>query len=257
MNGTNSIVDAIAFGLQGDLSPGPLYRRLANAVGALIRTNRLAPNAALPPERDLAESLGLGRVTVRNAYKELIASGLVEQRQGSGTFVADRAGRISQPLWSLTSFSEDMVSRGKRPGARILTCRMDLPSPDEAFKLGVGAGVEVLRLERLRLADNRPMAIERAVVPASFIDIADFDGTSLYAALERRGHRPVQAMQRLTSVLATGEDAALLDVSEGAPVLVIERLSRLADERVVECTRSLYRGDAYDFVAELRTGARS
>ena len=205
----------------------------------------------------MAEVLGIGRVTVRNAYKELISEGLVEQRQGSGTFVADRSGRISQPLWRLSSFSEDMRSRGKVPGARVLDRSMGSPSPEEAFGLGIGLQQRVFRLNRLRLADGTPMALERAVIPSNFLSEAAMMGDSLYAGLERRGFRPVSALQRLTAVAADAENASLLGILPGAPALLITRVSRLADGRAVEYTHSLYRGDAYDFVAELRTGDKA
>ncbi len=257
MSGTNIVSETLRAALEDAGRSGPLYRTIANTISGLILAGRLPAHAVLPPERDMAEMLGIGRVTVRNAYKELISGGLVEQRQGSGTFVADRSGRISQPLWRLSSFSEDMRSRGKVPGARILDRSMGAPSPEEAFGLGIGLEQRVFRLNRLRLADDTPMALERAVIPSSFLSEADMMGDSLYAALERRGFRPVSALQRLTAVAADAENAALLGINPGAPALLITRVSRLSDGRAVEFTHSLYRGDAYDFVAELRIGDRS
>ena len=256
MSRTSDIGEAIASGLSNTEASGPIYRRVARAIADLIAQRTLTGNTALPPERDLAELLGLGRVTVRNAYKELIAEGLVEQRRGSGTFVTDQSARISQSLWRLTSFSEDMLSRGMQPGARILGRSAGNPSPREAFGLGIGMQTHVFRLHRLRLADGKPMAIERAVVPLSFVGGAEPVESSLYEALARHGHRPVKALQRLTAVTADAENGTLLGLTPGAPALLIERVSRLADDRIVEYTRSLYRGDAYDFVAELRYGDR-
>lgn len=254
MNGSNLVSETLRVALGDTARTRPLYRTIASTLSDLIVAGRLPAHAVLPPERDMAEMLGIGRVTVRNAYKELITGGLVEQRQGSGTFVADRSGRISQPLWRLSSFSEDMRSRGKVPGARILDRVMGAPSPEEAFGLGIGLAQQVFRLNRLRLADGTPLALERAVIPSSFLNEADMRGDSLYAALDRRGFRPVSALQRLTAVAADAENAALLGIAAGAPALLITRVSRLADGRAVEFTHSLYRGDAYDFVAELRIG---
>ncbi len=119
MNRTTLIASIAERGLHDPQRTGPLYRNLARILGELVEEEKLAPGAGLPPERDLAEQLGVGRITVRNAYKELLARGAVEARRGSGTFVAERPPRISQPLWHLTSFSQDTTSRGKEPAAPV------------------------------------------------------------------------------------------------------------------------------------------
>lgn len=250
-----TLIDAlVARGLHDPDNSGPLYRNLARLLGDLIEEGGLDANVSLPPEREFAEQLGLGRVTVRNAYRELLSQGLVESRHGSGTFVAPRRVRISQSLWRLNSFSQDMIQRGKEPGARVLVNKVDRPSPDESYRLGIGVDTDVIRLDRLRLADGVPMAFERAVVPQHYLGSDQVNETSLYQALTRRGHRPVRALQRLTAVSLDASLADLLGTHRGAPALLIERVSHLEDDRIVEYTRSHYRADAYDFVAELKIG---
>ena len=113
--------------------------------------------------------------------------------------------------------------------------------------------VRVVRLRRLRLANDKPMALEQAVVPARLFAAPESIGNSLYAALEAAGVRPVRALQRLSAESLHGEDAAALSVPVGSPALYIERISYLADGRPVEFTKCHYRGDAYDFVVELTT----
>ncbi|ULR44236.1 GntR family transcriptional regulator [Rhizobium sp. K102] len=254
MDRTSLIGELNSRGLRDAGLTGPLYKRLAQALTGLVQEGLLKPGAALPGERDLAEALKLGRVTVRTAYRDLMASGVLESRHGSGTFVSSRVERMEQSLWRLSSFSADMRSRGRLPAARILSRSVNRPSPEESFLLGLGGDESVLRLDRLRLADGLPLAIERAVVPIKFLgDDAGGEG-SLYDALAANGHRPVRALQRLTAVTLDPSSAAILNVKSGAPALLIERVSRLEDQRVVEYTRSHYRGDAYDFVAELRIG---
>ncbi|ARM90445.1 GntR family transcriptional regulator protein [Rhizobium sp. CIAT894] len=255
MDRTSLIAELSSRGLRDEALTGPLYKRLAQALTGLIQEGLLKPGTALPGERDLAEALKLGRVTVRTAYRDLMASGALESRHGSGTFVSSRVERMEQSLWRLSSFSADMRSRGRLPAARILSRAINTPSPEESFLLGLGGDEPVLRLDRLRLADGLPLAIERAVVPIKFLggDAGGGEG-SLYDALAANGHRPVRALQRLTAVTLDPSSAAILNVKSGAPALLIERVSRLEDQRVVEYTRSHYRGDAYDFVAELRIG---
>jgi GntR family transcriptional regulator len=117
--------------------------------------------------------------------------------------------------------------------------------------LGVSPRDSVFRLARLRLADGVPMAIERAAVPARFVGEPARVGDSLYAALDAEGWLPVRALQRLRAAVLGAADAALLDVAEGSAALDIHRIAYLADGRCVEFTRSFYRADTYDFVAEL------
>jgi GntR family transcriptional regulator len=110
----------------------------------------------------------------------------------------------------------------------------------------------VARLERVRQSDGVPLAIERASIPATILPDPESVETSLYAALEARSARPIRAVQRISAANLNLRDAALLDVAPGAAGLRIERIGYLANGRVVEFTRSLYRGDAYDFAVELK-----
>jgi GntR family transcriptional regulator len=120
--------------------------------------------------------------------------------------------------------------------------------------LSLSPGDTVSRLKRLRLAAGTPMAIEHAVVPARFLPDPHLVERSLYSALNARGFMPRRALQRLHAVLLDAEQARLLGVAEGSPALYIERRSFLEGGEPVEFTASHYRGDAYDFVAELSIG---
>jgi len=110
----------------------------------------------------------------------------------------------------------------------------------------------VARVSRLRIANGTPLAIERASLSAGVLPDPAAVGSSLYAALERTGNRPVRAVQRISAANLSEADAVLLDVPTGSASLNIERISYLATGKVVEFTRSIYRGDTYDFVVELR-----
>lgn len=229
----------------------PLYARVKKLVQQLISAGELKAGDAIPGERDVADMLGVSRVTVRKAFSDLVAEGVLVQRRGSGTYVNLPQRRLEQPLSRLTGFSEDMRSRGLAAETRWIDRQMGLPSPEEAVALSISPSEYVSRLHRLRLADGRPMAIELAVIPHRYLpDPEDVEG-SLYKRLDVRGVQPVRALQRLHAVALTGQEARLLDQPEYAPALYIERISYLADGRAVEYTRSFYRGDSYDFVAEL------
>ena len=119
--------------------------------------------------------------------------------------------------------------------------------------MGLSPGTAVYRFSRIRYADNVTMALEYSTVPADALPSAEAVNTSLYEALEATGHRPVRALQRLRAVLFTAEQAELLGIRAKDAGLLIERRGFLADGQAVEFTQSFYRGDAYDFVAELNT----
>lgn len=241
--------------LAGDFDQGgagPLYLQLQRRILEAIGEGRLVPGDSLPPERELALLTGLSRVTVRKAVQTLVASGQLVQRQGSGTFVAAKVERLEQALSLLTSFTEDMARRGKSVESIWLDRGIYHPAPEEIMALGLGADDRVARLERVRRSDSVPLAIERASLSTAMLpDPGEIQG-SLYAVLEGRGLRPVRAVQRITAANLGHRDAGLLAVQAGSAGLKIERISYLASGRVVEFTRSLYRGDAYDFAVELK-----
>ena len=229
----------------------PLYSRIKRLVTEAVSCGDLKQGDSIPSERDVAEMLNVSRVTVRKAFSDLVAEGVLVQRRGSGTYVNGPATRIEQPLSRLTSFSEDMRLRGITTDAQWLDRSSGLPTPEEAMTLSISPNEHVSRFHRLRRADGVPLAIELAVIPHKFMPDPSSVGGSLYAALDERGFRPVRALQRLRAAALSKTEAKLLDLEPGAPALFIERISYLPDGRTVEYTRSHYRGDSYDFVAEL------
>jgi GntR family transcriptional regulator len=229
-------------------SRAPLYQQLQRALRSAINKERLALDEALPPERDLAEEFQISRITVRKALDGLVAEGLLTRRQGAGTFVT---ARVEKSFSKLSSFSEDMASRGRTPRSEWLSKAAGSVTPEESMTLGLSPGSPVYRFNRIRFADGSPMAIEYATVPGFCLPSVEAVETSLYEALETQGMRPTRALQRLRAVLFNAEQAKLLGVAEKAAGLLIERRGFQRDGRAVEFTRSYYRGDAYDFVAEL------
>ncbi|HEX4298677.1 MAG TPA: GntR family transcriptional regulator [Devosia sp.] len=231
---------------------GPLYLQLKRWIEDAVRRGAVGPGDALPSERDLAARMELSRVTVRKAVQHLVREGLLVQRHGSGTYVAPQSGRVEQSLSQLTSFAEDMARRGMSVRSRWLDRGLYPPSPEETVALGLSAGESVARVARLRLSGDTPIAIERAALSSAVLPDPEAIGASLYAHLDRRGNRPVRAIQRIRAVSLGADDAALLELSPGVASLQIERTSYLGSGRAIEFTRSIYRGDTYDFIAELR-----
>jgi GntR family transcriptional regulator len=233
-------------------SAGPRYVQLRSRLSEGIDTGVFPPASPLPPEREIATITHLSRVTVRKAIQDLVEEGLIVQKHGSGSFVAQKAPQIEQSLSRLTSFTEDMSRRGMVSASRWLERGIFMPSPDEVMALALAQDDSVSRIVRLRTADGKPMAIERASLPVDILPNPLAVETSLYAVLEKSNMRPVRALQRISAINLDQANAALLDVPQGSAGLKIERTSYLADGRVAEFTQSIYRGDAYNFVAELR-----
>jgi GntR family transcriptional regulator len=218
----------------------PLYQELQRALRKAIDSRILGPDDALPSERDLAADFAVSRITVRKALDGLVADGLLVRRQGAGNFVS---ARVDKNFAMLTSFSEDMRARGRMPRSVWLKRAAGTVTPEEALALRLSPGTPVFRFNRIRYADDAPMALEYATILATALPSLDAVDTSLYEALERAGQRPV--------VLLTGDQAELLKAKPGDAGLLVERLGSLPDGRAIEFSQSFYRGDTYDFVAEL------
>lgn len=226
----------------------PLYQQLQRALREAIEKRVLAPDDALPAERQIAAELSVSRITVRKAIDGLVEEGLLVRRQGSGNFVA---ARIEKNFAKLTSFSEDMRARGRTPKSVWLKRSEGQVTPEEALTLRLSPGAPVYRFHRLRYADDAPMCLEFATIAGDCLPSLDAVGVSLYEALEHAGNRPVRALQRLRALLLTAEHARLLHARDGDAGLLVERLGFLRDGRAVEFCQTYYRGDTYDFVAEL------
>jgi GntR family transcriptional regulator len=226
----------------------PLYQQLQRVLRQAIESRQIGPDDALPPEREIADDLHVSRITVRKAIDGLVSEGLLVRRQGAGTYVC---ARVEKNFSKLTSFSEDMRARGRTPRSVWLRKSEGSVTPEEALTLRSSPGTPVFRFQRIRFADDAPMCVEYATVLASCLPSIEAVETSLYEALERAGNRPVRALQRLRAILFTAEQAKLLQIHERDAGLLVERVGFLKDGQAVEFTQSYFRGDIYDFVAEL------
>ncbi|MDM4765921.1 GntR family transcriptional regulator [Pelomonas sp. SE-A7] len=202
----------------------------------------------LPPERELSERFDVARETLRRCLRELELDGLLQRRQGAGTFVSGQPV-VKQP--QLLSFSEEMRERGLVPTSELLGCRTIAAGAKLAHKLKVIPGTAVVEMRRLRLASDEPMALEtvyliQAKVPG--FDAASLATSSLYELLSQRFGLPLRAAsQQIQATVLNEEEADLLGVAPFSPSLLIERLSHAGSGEVVEYAKSLYRADRYRF----------
>ncbi|CAN5812959.1 GntR family transcriptional regulator [soil metagenome] len=237
-----------------ELRPGiPLHEQISTWLRGEIEAGSLAPDSQLPSEHELCQRFDVSRVTVRRALQTLEADGLIYRRQGLGSFVCDR--RMAQGLVRLTDFAQDLARAGMEATSRVLRREQEPCPPPVAERLGIEAGSSVLRLDRLRLGDGEPLALDRtwlAPFHAQLLEGHDLGRETIYAVLEREYGIPIlSGRYRITASSAEEEVAAALGVAEGEPLLVIERTSRTVKERPVYFQRRFYRSDRMAYELEL------
>lgn len=232
----------------------PYYEQIRAYILAEIEAGVFKPHTQIPSERSLADHFGVSRMTVKHAIKELVSNGRLYTRVGKGTFVSDPP--ITQQLEKLTGFSEDMESLGRSTSSRVLNAQRLEAVDHIAKELQVVQGAGVILLERLRLADDQPIALESSYLNAAFcpdiLERFDFANESLYSVL--RTHYDLNlsyAEQRIKARLASASEAELLDVPKGFPILHIKRVTFIKRSTPLEYVESAYRGDRYIFRARL------
>lgn len=232
--------------------PAPLYQQVKTLILREIETGRWRPDDRLPTEETLSVRFRVSKITVRHALRELVLLGLIRREQGRGTFVQPPS--LQQGPRELTSFTEEMRRHGLAASSRVLDAGV-LPATDGlAAWLRLTPGDAVYRLRRLRLADGEPMGLQTACIPLQLVPgIADIDfGTaSLYQVLQSRYSLLPCAARETHRAAAAGDEARLLLLPPGAPVLAAERVTSLADGRPLEYVQSLMRGDRYTVVLDL------
>jgi GntR family transcriptional regulator len=222
----------------------PRYYEIEQALRGRIA--ELKADDPLPSDAMLCEEFGVSRMTARNAVQRLAQEGLVYRVPGRGTFVAEPP--VHRQAGNLLSFTEEMRRRGRVPSSRLVGRDVREPRPAEASRLQLKPGDEVIAIRRLRLADGEPVAYEEAVFPAELAPLlraADLEHHSLHDTLVSGGHVPTQGRARLGAEAATADDAELLEVALGSPLLVEKRVIHDQDGSPLELCESRYAGDRY------------
>ncbi len=207
----------------------------------------LGAGSLLPSERMLADRYGVARMTVRKELDQLVAAGAAYRIQGRGTFVAEPRLVYAD---ALKGFSEDILARGMVPGGRVLAQELVIADAALAAALERPPGTPLVLIQRVRTADDDPIALEWSHLPSEDfpgLERARLNDGSLYALLrERYGVTLATASQRVSAVALSAEEAAQLHATEGQPAFLFRRIARRPSGRVIESARSLYRGDRYE-----------
>lgn len=237
-----------------DAAPVPLYYRLRQLLRAQIQEGKMPPGSPFPTEQELMERYNVSRTTVRQAVLGLVSEGLLYRKQGKGTFVAEP--KIEHELGSLTAFTEDMDARGLKASATLISAQLVTLSDLEAARMGMPPNSQAYRIERLRLADGEPMALEVTTWPLELgqrLVEENLNDTGIYALLEDKfGIVLGEADQTIEAAAASAHEAEHLGIRKGAPVLVVERVAHDAAGRAIELGRTTYRADRYSYRIRLR-----
>lgn len=231
----------------------PRHEQLSDWLRERLVAGEYAAHDQLPSEHDLGELFGVSRITVRRALATLENEGLIYRRQGLGSFAAPP--KLPQGLVRLTDFAQDMERAGLAAASRVLFHGQAAAPPAVAAALNVADGAFVVRLDRLRLGNGDPIALDRTWLPpfyAQFLEGHDLAKETIYRILERDYDIPiVRARYRIEATVAGGEEAKALEVPEGAALLLLERVSFTAADRPIYYQRRYYRADRVAFDLEL------
>jgi GntR family transcriptional regulator len=227
----------------------PIYVQIKGGFMSLIQEGQLKPGSALPSENELADRYNVSPMTVRHAMSELVNEGYIYRERGRGTFVSTT--RLKHQLEKLTSFTEDMRQRNMQPGSKLLAFER-LPRPTHLSEY-IAEDTSITHIKRLRLADNRPVAIHDSYIVAQDIDEKAIEaGASLYAMFEEQGIFLSEAHETIEAQAATQADAKLLGLKTGAPLLCTTRYSWDDGGNFVEYVVALYLADFYQYTIRLK-----
>lgn len=232
----------------------PKYHQLAQILRRKIDLGEWQPKSSIPSERQLEDLYSVSRPTIRQAIELLIREGFLYREHGRGTFVMPQ--KLQKGLLELTSFSEDLIKRGIKPGQQILEMGMEIPPKKVQQLLELSEDQKVLRIKRIRLGDEIPIGLQTSylVMPAGQkIEKEELEASgSLYRILEEKLHIiPWAADETLEVGIATPEEAKYLQIEPGSPLLLNERVLWSQERKAVEYVKILYRGDRYRYTMRL------
>lgn len=234
-------------------SPIPIYHQLEEYIKQQIEGGLLQEEETIPSEREFAERFEISRMTVRQAINNLVMDGYLYRQKGRGTFVNKK--KVEQELQGLTSFTEDMLSRGMTPSNRLLSFQILPADAKTAKELSISEGELIYKIKRSRLADGAPMALETAYIPVSIVPglTEGNSNQSLYRYIEEVLSLSIsEAKQEIEASIADESAAKELSIEKGAPILLMVRTSFLQDGTPFELVKSAFRADRYRFIHTMK-----
>ena len=234
----------------------PYYVQVKESVRALIAGGKLQAGDMLTTEVGLSDQLGISRLVVHRAYRELVTEGLLIRKRAKGTFVSPPSQRSYTVVGPLFSVTENMTRDGLKPSNKILLQEVITADEEIGSQLKLPEGTQVIHLHNLRLVDQLPFSIEDMYLPAErFPALAetDMNNRSVYATLEKLyDAHPQEALDLVAAGSATREEAWLLGINKGAPVMRLRRTSTDRRGLAVEYSKVVFHAERYQFVARVQ-----
>lgn len=229
----------------------PLYYQLKEEIKKKILNGIYKENDLIPSERELGEQFSLSSTTVRRALNDLVQEKLLERKAGKGTFV--RTSKVKRDLRKVLGFTANMQEMGLSPSTRVLSKKIVSANAFARQRLGLEKGATVVKINRLRLANDVPMMLETRYIRTDLcpgIEKLDLS-SSLWKVFENvYSHKPYRHTQNVTIAKFSGPQAALFGLEGGALAFLINGVTYVKDGLPIECEESLYRSDKYDLAFE-------
>lgn len=230
-------------------APTPLYHQVSEALLTMIKEGKLREGDLIPTEREIGEKFQVSRITVRRAIAELVRDGYLLTQQGKGTFVA--RPKIMRHMGQMKSFSQQMSEEGYRPGSRLLSLRHEKAGDEIGLALNVEEEAWIWVVERLRLADEEAICLSKSYlnIPASVtLTPAELEQqVSLWAILAEKGIELARSETTIQAVPATEQEARLLKVEVGEPLLLVEGTVYSHQSQPIEYYQMWNRADRYKY----------
>lgn len=234
--------------------PIPLYSRLADIIRKKILDSEFAVGDPIPTEAELQNGYGVSRTTIRQAIELLIKQGFLVRERGNTPYVTQ--AKLTHPVGTISSFTEDMLAKGITPSTHLISLCYKNPPKIVANYLEILDNEETVFLKRVRFANNEPILISNSYIPKKFVPglvVKGLSRESLYQTLERDyGIALFETDETIQAVIAGKEQASLLNIKEGFPLLLVHRIVRDKDGTAIEYNSSVFRGDRFKYHKKLR-----
>lgn len=225
----------------------PMYIRIHNQIKRDVENHVYKVGDRIPAERQLAVKFGVSRMTLRQAIKTLEEEGILERRLGSGTYVASQ--KVQEKMSGIMSFTEITKANGQKPSSKLISYQIGKPSLSEKERLALDGDEDVLRMERIRYADQTPICYEVVTIPYDLVkNISKEDiSTHLYEALSQNNYEIGKVTEHISAAVSNEQDARLLNARKGEALITRRQVTELADGKPFEYTRARYVAERFEF----------
>ena len=225
----------------------PMYIKIHNQIKRDVENHVYKVGDRIPAERQLAVKFGVSRMTLRQAIKTLEEEGILERRLGSGTYVASQ--KVQEKMSVIMSFTEITQANGQIPSSKLISYQIGKPSLSEKERLNLNPDSEVLRMERIRFADETPICYEVVTIPYHLVENLSKDdiSTHLYETLNKNGYRIGRVTEHISAAVANENDARLLNAKKGEALITRRQVTELSNGQPFEYTRARYVAERFEF----------